>query len=153
MREVKREEDDRSLIPIEVEVAFESRVKERLFMNKRGTIIGPEGTETIISVSEVVRAGYNVQWTEGKLEVSKEGMILPSHINKGGVPVLPNEVCLELIEEIERIKEAQKKTTKEDVKLESIWPQLRNALNWLLKNHIESAAELVALILRKRRKN
>ena len=56
-------------------------MKERLFMNKRGTIIGPEGTETIISMSEAVKAGYNVQWTEGKLEVSKEGMKLPVHIN------------------------------------------------------------------------
>ena len=35
VREVKREEDYQSLIPIKVEVAFESRVKERLFMNKK----------------------------------------------------------------------------------------------------------------------
>ena len=137
---------------MEVEVAFESRVKERLFMNKSGTIIGPDGTEMMISMSEAVMAGYNVQWTGGKLEVSKEGMILPTYLNKDGAPVLPNEVCLELIDDIERIKEAQKKTTKEDVKLESIWPQLKNALNWLLKNRVESAAEFVALMLRRRRK-
>ena len=44
-----------------VEVAFDSKVREKLFVNKKGTIIGPEGTETIISTHEVVRAGYDVQ--------------------------------------------------------------------------------------------
>ena len=48
-------------------------MNEKLFVGKMDTIIGPEGKETIISTHEVVKAGYDVQWTEGKLKVSKKG--------------------------------------------------------------------------------
>ena len=56
-----------------MEVAYDSEVKTELFTNREGTIVGPEGTETIISVCEVVKGGYTVTWTEDqKIEVSKE---------------------------------------------------------------------------------
>ena len=111
MREVKKDEDYQSLAPIEVEVAFYSEVKAELFMNKQGTIIGPEGTESIVSVHELVKAGYDVDWKKGQLVVSKKDMILPVEI-RSGTPVLPNEVCLALIEEIEKTKRMQVKELK-----------------------------------------
>ena len=52
VREVKKKESLKGLIPIEVEVAFDSEVKADLFMNRYGTIVGPEGTETIVSMHE-----------------------------------------------------------------------------------------------------
>ena len=131
VREVKEDEEDHTLIPIEVEVAFNSEVKSQLFMTKSGTIVGPKGTETIISTHEAIAAGCNVQWKEEGVEVSKEDIILPVQI-KGGTPVLPNNVCLELIEEIEKAKMTQTKTKKGDdteFQLKDVWPQLRCALS------------------------
>jgi hypothetical protein len=76
-------------------------------MNKSGTIIGPKGTETIISMSELVKIGYDIQWNKGdigsKAVVSKKGKTLPIHI-KDATPTMPQEGCLELIEEIETIR-------------------------------------------------
>ena len=120
-----------------MEVAFDSEVKAELFMNKQGTIIGPEGTETIVSMSEAVKAGYKVEWKKEDLIGSKAAFILSVKI-RNGTPVLPNEICLlELIEEIERAKKMQiktVKTTEDEFRIESKWPQLKNAINWLLKN-------------------
>ena len=62
VREVKKKENYKGLIPIEVEVAFDSE----LFMNPYGTIIGPEWTKTIVSMNELVKAGYEVAWKKGK---------------------------------------------------------------------------------------
>ena len=44
----------KGLVPIEVEVAFDTEVKADLFMNTYGTIIGPEGTETTVSMHEAI---------------------------------------------------------------------------------------------------
>ena len=60
VREVKKKGNYKGLVGIEVEVAFKSEVKAELFMNPYGTIIGPEGTETIVSMHELVKAGYEV---------------------------------------------------------------------------------------------
>ena len=57
VRAIRSDEDYESLVPVEVQVAFDSEVKTELFMNREGAIIGPKGTETIVSVHEVVRAG------------------------------------------------------------------------------------------------
>ena len=46
MRAIKKDENYADLLPIEMEVAFDSEVKSKLFMNKRGTIVCPEETET-----------------------------------------------------------------------------------------------------------
>ena len=40
-------------------------------MNRRGPIIGPEGTESIVSARELVKAGYDVDWKKGQLVASK----------------------------------------------------------------------------------
>ena len=56
VREVKKKESLKGLVPIEVEIAFDSEVKADLFMNAGGTIIGPEGTEMIVSVHEAIAA-------------------------------------------------------------------------------------------------
>ena len=61
VREIKKDENYEGLVPVELEVAFDSEVKAELFMNKQGTIIGPEGIETIVGMSEVVKAGYKVE--------------------------------------------------------------------------------------------
>ena len=82
-RELKANEDYRGLFPIEVEVAFNSEVKTELFMNKRETIIGPEGTETIVCVKDLVMAGYKVDWTKGGLDISKGEITLPIEIRSG----------------------------------------------------------------------
>ena len=49
-------------------------------MNKRGTIIGPDGLEMIVCMSELVMAGYKVDWTKGGLVISKGDIILPIEI-------------------------------------------------------------------------
>ena len=73
MRELKENEDYRGLFPIEVEVAFKSEVKIALFMNKRGTIIGPEGTETIVCMSDLAKAGWKVHWTDKRWNRNLKG--------------------------------------------------------------------------------
>ena len=83
VRAIRSDEDYESLVPIEVQVAFDSEVKTELFMNREGTIIGPKGTETIVSMCEVVHAGYVVDWTKGQLVVSKKDVILPVEIRRG----------------------------------------------------------------------
>ena len=96
----------------------------------------PKETETIVSVSEVVKAGYKVEWKEKEdLVVSKGEVVLPTEI-RNGTPILPNEICLELIEQIERAKKMQTKMVRieDEFRIESVWPQLKNAINWLLKN-------------------
>ena len=86
-----------------MQVAFDSEVKTELFMNREGTIIGPKGTETIVSTHEVVRAGYVVDWRKGQLVVSKRDVVLPVEI-RSGTPILPDDICLGLIEEVEMAK-------------------------------------------------
>ena len=56
VREVKTKESLKGLVPIEVEVAFDSEVKTDLFMNRYGTIIGPDSTETIVSMHKAIEA-------------------------------------------------------------------------------------------------
>ena len=77
MKETKKDENYQGLVPVGVEVAFDSKVKAELFTNKQGTIVGPEGTETIISMSEVVKASYKVEWKKEELIVSKREITLP----------------------------------------------------------------------------
>ena len=133
VREVKKKESLKGLVPIEVEVAFDSEVKANLFMNTYGTIIGPEGTETIVSIHEAVEAGYSFVWkSKEELIMEKNGKVLPVEVHNGS-PVLPNEMCLKLIEEIEKMKRAKIKTVKvekqeDDFELQSIWPQLSKVL-------------------------
>ena len=54
-----------ALIPINVKVAFESKVETRLFMTRHGTIVGPKGTETIVSVNDLAKTGWKEVWTIG----------------------------------------------------------------------------------------
>ena len=74
---------------------------------------------------------------------------------RNGQPVLPNELCLALIEEIEEAK-AKKlmslKTLDDDFTIKSIWPQLKKALTWLMKHQFEGAAELLATLVTRRKK-
>ena len=59
VREVKKKESLAGCKPVEVEVAFDTKVRKSLVMNPEGTIIGPEGTETIVSVHEAVEIAYS----------------------------------------------------------------------------------------------
>ena len=125
VRAIRSDEDYESLVPIEAQVAFDSEVKTELFMNREGTIIGPKGTETIVSTHEVVRAGYVVDWKKGQLVVSKKDVVLPVEI-RSGTPVLPNDICLDLIEEVKLAKKLRIKhlSVEEDFRIDSVWPQL-----------------------------
>ena len=72
-----------------------------------------------------------------------------------GTPVLPNELCLKLIDEIEMTKGANIKPVKvekeeDDFELQSIWPQLSKVLKRLVENKDEEAAELLRLVIQRR---
>ena len=72
---MKKNESMKGLIPIEVEVAFESEVKAELYINRFGTIVGPEGTETIVTLSEAIEAGYEVvRKTKEECVITKDGI-------------------------------------------------------------------------------
>ena len=102
-------------------------------MNTYGTIIGPEGTETIVSMHEAIAAGYSfVSKSKEELIMEKNGKVLPVEVHNG-TPVLPNDMCLKLIEEIENMKRAKIKpikveTQEDDFELQSICPQLSKVL-------------------------
>ena len=105
------------MIPIKVKVAFESKVESQLFMTRQGTIVGPKGTETIVSMNELAKIGWKVVWIGDKVDITKGRTKLPVTI-KGNTPVLPLKMCLELIEEIEKekmITKDQKKMTLNEV--------------------------------------
>ena len=59
VREVKKKASLAGCKPVEVEIAFDSEVRKSLVMNPEGTILGPEGTETIVAVHETVEIGYS----------------------------------------------------------------------------------------------
>jgi hypothetical protein len=80
VREVKDDEDMDGVIPIEMQVAFESEVQADLFINKAGTILGPKRTETIVSMNELVKIGFEVTWKEGSVEVQKNGELLQVYL-------------------------------------------------------------------------
>jgi hypothetical protein len=134
VREVQEKEEYHTLIPIDVQVAFSSEVKTKLFMTKFGTIVGPKGTDTIISMSDLTKAGWNVLWADGKVEISKGRIKLPVQI-KGNTPVLPIKLCLELIEKIEKSRMMKKE--EQDLQIQDVWPQLKHALSWMMMNLIE----------------
>ena len=125
---------------------------------KKGTILGPKGTETIVSMNLLVEElGYEVTWTEGRLKVTKGDEELPVEV-MNGTPMLPNEVCLNLIHEIEekrrtRIKALKVQASKEEeFQITSIWPQLKELLTWLMKNDVMKGLELLKVCFCRRRR-
>ena len=113
VREVQ-EEERYSLIPIKVKVAFESKVETWLFMTRHGTIVGPKGTETLVSVNDLAKTGWKVVWIGDKVEITK-GRTKPPVTIKGNTPVLPLKMCLKLIEEIEKGEDDDKGSKEDDV--------------------------------------
>ena len=88
--------------------------------------------------------------------MSRNGEVLPVEVQHG-TPVLPDDICLKLIEEIEQKKREAKRQVSievpnEDVELQSIWPQLSTVLKWLIENNNEEAVEVLHLIIQKRTK-
>jgi hypothetical protein len=148
---VKRNESLKVLVPMEVEVAFDSEVKADLFMNAGGTIVGPEGTETIVSVHEAIAAGYSFVWkTKDEVTMSKNGKVLPVEVHNG-TPVLPNDMCLKLIEKIEMMKRVNLRPVKieaqeDEFELQSVWPQLSKVLKWLIVNKVDKAVEVLKVV-------
>ena len=58
--------------------------------------------------------------------MSRNAEVLPVEVQHG-TPVVPDDICLKLIEEIEEKKREAKRQIEvpdEDVELQSIWPQL-----------------------------
>ena len=88
--------------------------------------------------------------------MSRNGEVLPVEVQHG-TPVLPDEMCLKLIEEIEQKKREAKRQIRievpdDDVELQSIWPQLSTVLKWLIENNNDDALEVLHLIIHKRTK-
>ena len=72
-----------------------------------------------------------------------------------GTPVLPDEICLKLIDKTEQKKREAKgsiriEVPQEDFELQSIWPQLSTVVKWLIKNKHEEALEVLHLIIQQR---
>ena len=155
VREVKDSENFKGIIPIAAEVAFESEVTAELFINPEGAVIGPKGTETIVSTHKLVKVGYQVSWKKSQLFTKKGEAVLQVEIKSG--PVSPNEICLNLIDEIEeskraRVRSAKTVSTEDELQLKNIWPQLKKVLKWLLKNNFERALELLGIVAPQRQK-
>ena len=63
VREVRDDDQLERMTPTEVQVAFE-RIHQGLYINEHGTVIGPKGTESIVSTHEVTKIGYEIKWEE-----------------------------------------------------------------------------------------
>jgi hypothetical protein len=86
--------------------------------------------------------------------MSRNGEVLPVEVQHG-TPVLPDEICLKLIDEIEQKKREAKgsiriEVPEEDIELQSIWPQLSTVVKWLIKNNHDEALEVLHLIIQRR---
>ena len=84
-----------------------------MFMTRHGTIVGPKGTETIVSMNELAKIGWKIVWIGDKVDITKGKTKLPAI--KGNTPVLPLKMCLELIEEIENEKNDYQRCKEDDV--------------------------------------
>ena len=79
--------------------------------------------------------------------MSKNGRRLPVEV-QNGTPVLPNDMCLKLIEEIEQMKRDERRPVRneaqeDDIELQSVWPQLSKVLKGLVENNDEKAVEVL----------
>ena len=125
-------------------------------MNPEGTIIGPEGTETIVSVHEAIAVGYKFYWeTKDEVIMSKNGKRLPVEV-QNGTPVLPNDMCLKIIDEIEQTKRVKLRPIRveakeDDFELRSIWSQLNRVLKRLLVNEVDKAIEVIKVVACRRK--
>ena len=54
-------------------------------------------------MNDLAKAGWKVYWATEGIEIKKGNVVLPIEL-RNGQPVLPNEVCLALIGEIEEAK-------------------------------------------------
>ena len=115
VREVKKDEDFDGVVPIEVSVAFESEVQAQLFINRVGTILGPKGTETIVSMNALVEVGFGVNWKSGNIEIKREDETLEVQMING-LPMLDDEKCLKLIDEIEDFRKTKVKALRAEKK-------------------------------------
>jgi hypothetical protein len=95
VREVKKEEDFDGVVPIEVSLAFESGVQAQLFINKEGTILGPKGTETIVSMSALVEVGFEVSWKSGNIEIKRGEDEISEAQMVNGLPALAAELSVQ----------------------------------------------------------
>ena len=129
-----------------------------MFINKEGTILGPKGAETIVSMSALVEVGFEVSWKSGNIEIKRgEDEFLEVQM-VSGLPMLEDERCLKLMEEIEAFRKAKVKAMRaekqEDEKgfrIGSIWEQLKKLLIWLMKNDINKGVEFLKLCIVRRR--
>ena len=86
--------------------------------------------------------------------MERDGKVLPVEVHSG-TPMLPDGICLKLIEEIAQKKREAKRQSKDkapedDIELQSIWPQLTQVLKWLVENNDEEAVDVLHLIIQKR---
>lgn len=98
---------------------------------------------------------------EGGITVyHKERGVLPVKIKNESL-ILPEEMCQELIDEVEeviqkkmRIKKAEVKPKeeyqedqgkKEDFSLSSVWPELKNLIRWLFKHDVKKGFKVLKM--------
>ena len=113
-------------------------------MNPYGTIVGPEGTETIVSTHEAVKAGYQVTWkSKEELIMTKDGVKLPVEVHNG-TAVLPHETTNGA-----EMKSLTAEKEEDDFELQNVWPLLPNVLKWLIRNQLDKAVKLMKLMLKK----
>jgi hypothetical protein len=82
--------------------------------------------------------------------MSKNGKRLPVEV-QNGTPVLPNDISLKIIDEIEQMKRAKLRPIRveakeDDFELQSIWPQLSKVLKWLIFNEVDKAIEVIKVV-------
>jgi hypothetical protein len=104
-----------------------------------------------VSVHEAIAVGYKFyRETKDEVIMSENGKRLPVEV-QNGTPVLPNDMCLMIIDEIEQTKRVKLRpirveAAEDDFELQSIWPHLNKVLKWLLVNEVDKAIEVIKVV-------
>jgi len=163
VRELESEEELMTCQPVNVEVAFKEEVESVLMINEWGTVIGPQGTETILPMNDMVQwLKCNVTWKDHELTIvhPEHGDLEVEVIN--GTPYIDNQLCLDLIKDVETKKKNGAMMTVKTVKveeekgiIEKIWEPLKRLIKWMIREGmtIKALTLLKAATIRKRRED
>ena len=108
-------------------------------------------------MNALVEVGFEVNWKSGSIEIKREEETLEVQMING-LPMLDDEKCLKLIDEIEDFRKTKVKTLRAEKQEEEtgfrislIWQPLKKLLVWLMKNDIAKGVELLKLCIIRRR--
>jgi len=108
-------------------------------------------------MNALVEVGFEVNWKSGSIEIKREEETLEVQMING-LPMLDDEKCLMLIDEIEDVRRMKVKTLRAErleeetgFRISSIWQPLKKLLIWLMKNDIAKGVELLKLCIIRRR--